>query len=194
MFMSKKIEISLTDFIDFVSKSGSPKQTKVREIKTRKPYSPAIDFYKPFRDGIIEYHVQKKKKCELDKIVSNLNDKRKVSNYSIIIQGYKKFIGRKDINWFEPSSNHWIINDLDVRINPELGLIINNKKYNIKLYLKADKLTKDRISQILALLKVSLKSKLDNDTDLAILDVRNNKLYYFEENHLELLPLLEGEA
>lgn len=53
---STKIEISLTDFVDFVCKSGTAKLTKVRQIKERDDYSPKTDFYKALREGVIENH------------------------------------------------------------------------------------------------------------------------------------------
>ena len=37
-------EISLTDFVDFVIKSGSPKLTKVKSAKTRPDYDPKTDY------------------------------------------------------------------------------------------------------------------------------------------------------
>lgn len=49
-------DISLTDLVDVISKSGSPKATKVNQIKNRKPYHPTADFYKPLRDEIIRIH------------------------------------------------------------------------------------------------------------------------------------------
>lgn len=51
---SKGIEISLTDFVDFVCKSGSAKLTQVKKVKYRDDYSPATDFYKALREGIIQ--------------------------------------------------------------------------------------------------------------------------------------------
>ncbi|MEZ4253047.1 MAG: hypothetical protein R3B99_32975 [Polyangiales bacterium] len=41
-----KIDISLTDFVDFAMESGTPKVTKVAEMKDRPDYQPAFDFYK----------------------------------------------------------------------------------------------------------------------------------------------------
>ena len=37
-------DVSLTEFVDFVGKSGNPKLTLVRQIKERGEYSPAEDF------------------------------------------------------------------------------------------------------------------------------------------------------
>src|SRR5690606_26721719 len=115
----KKIEISLTDFIDYVNKTGTSKLTKVRQLKDReKNYHPAKDFYKALREGIVENHQKGGGKKDLDKIIQTLKDERKTKNYIEAIAGYKKFWGRKPINYFEPASRHWIIGDLDVRINP----------------------------------------------------------------------------
>ncbi|WP_164879142.1 hypothetical protein [Flavobacterium cerinum] len=48
--MAKKdssIKISLTDFLDFINRSGGTKMTKVKQVKNRAKYHPASDFYKP---------------------------------------------------------------------------------------------------------------------------------------------------
>jgi len=53
-------EISLTKFVDFVIKSGTPKMTQVRAIKKRRVdgYDPSHDYYRKLRDGIVELHQQ----------------------------------------------------------------------------------------------------------------------------------------
>lgn len=42
----EKTKISLTDFINFVNKSGTQKMNQVRQIKNRTEYEPWGDFYK----------------------------------------------------------------------------------------------------------------------------------------------------
>jgi len=39
-------EISLTDFVDFTSASGTSKLSKLKQFKSRPEYEPAFDFYK----------------------------------------------------------------------------------------------------------------------------------------------------
>jgi len=70
----KKIELSLTDFVDFVCKSGSTKLTKVKQIKNREDYSPATDFYKALREGIQDIHRKNGKKKELKIILEKVSD------------------------------------------------------------------------------------------------------------------------
>ena len=191
---TSKIEISLTDFVDFVCKSGGAKLTKVKQIKQRDEYSPATDFYKALREGIISNHESDGEKKDLKKIIDDISDPKKIKNYSEAIDGYKKFWGRKKITWFEPPFKHWITGDLDVRINPELGLEYDEKYYIVKLYLKSDKLSKDKIQQILTLMESQLRQDLDPEIRMAVLDVKNSKLFIKEDDEITLLPLLDGEA
>lgn len=189
-----KIEISLTDFVDFVCKAGSAKLTKVKQIKHRDKYSPATDFYKALREGIIENHQTNGDKKDLNKIIDSLTDKKKVDNYKDAIEGYKKFWGRKKITFYNPPFKHWIVGDLKVRINAELGLEYDGKFFIVKLYLKKEKLGKDRIDQILTLMENQLREEVENEVKMAILDVKNFKLFVKENDDISLLPLLDGEA
>lgn len=191
---TSKMEISLTDFVDFVCKAGSAKLTKVKQIKNREEYSPATDFYKALREGIIKNHQNDADKSELKKIIKSIVDPKKVKNYTEAINGYIKFWGRKDIKWFEPPFKHWIVGDLDVRINPELGLEYDGHFYIVKLFLKGDKLSKDKIDQILVLMESQLRGTLDKSIKMSILDVKNSKLFIKDNDDITLLPLLNGEA
>lgn len=83
---------------------------------------------------------------------------------------------------------------MDVRINPELGLEYDGKFILAKLYLKSDKLSKDKISQILTLMESQLRKEVDEEVRMAVLDVKNAKLFVKEDEDISLLPLLDGEA
>lgn len=186
------MEIPLTSFIDFVTKSGSPKMTCARNIKVQlgEPYDPATDYYKRFREAVQELHKRGLPKGELPKLIGSLPETKQV-NYQAMVTGYKKFLGTKDVEWFEPQRKNWKHGKVTVPVNPEIGLKWGDKKYVIKLYLKSNVLTKDRIASVLALMNETLVTK---DIVLAILDVRNAKLHEFEKNMKALMILVEGEA
>ena len=71
--------LSLTDLIDVVSKSGTPKATKVRQIKNRPAYQPAIDFYKPLRDTFVKIHTEGADRSSLDGIVPERHPPGKIA-------------------------------------------------------------------------------------------------------------------
>lgn len=188
------VNISLTDFIDYVSKVGTSRYTLVNQIHSRDEYHPAFDFWKILRDGIIEFHELNKDKSELDTILIDLSDKKKIKRYPALIESYKSFIGRKKIDWFDPPSKEWKTNDLQVKLNPELGLKINGKIYVIKLYFKTEKLSQMKADLILLLMNARLKKGDFKDATFAILDVERNKLFDKTKLNKVHIPLLEGEA
>jgi hypothetical protein len=188
------MNISLTEFIDYVSKAGTSKFTMVNQIYNREEYNPAFDFWKTMREGIIDLHKNNKDKAELDKVINELTDKNKIKRYSTIISSYKSFLGRKKINWFEPPSKDWQFNDLKIKLNPELGLEINEKSYAIKLYFKEDNISQSKVDLILLLMNTQLKDVASESVNYAVLDIERKKLYEKSKLGSEHIPLLEGEA
>ena len=164
--------VSLTVFVDFVSKSGTPKATVVRQWKNKDDYSVATDYYKRIRDAIIELH-------RTGTQISNLAAgaaKHKQVNYHAVAKGHKKWVGKKNLVWFEPPSRVWVQDDLEVSVNPELGLEVEGVPHLIKLYFKADKLAKNRVDLITHLMSVTLGKRMPSGCVMGVLDLRNAKL------------------
>ena len=167
--------LSLTDFVDVVRASGTPKANKIRSVKNREPYSVAFDYWKLLRDRLVEVHKKNLGKRALGtKIFSKLHT-QKQDNYTEVVAGYKKWWGTKRINWFEPTHKLFTAHGVDVSVNPELGLEVNGEPYLVKLYFKSSKLTQYHIKVITYLMQVTL-SKEHPDANMAILDTRRGKL------------------
>jgi hypothetical protein len=190
----KNVQISLTDFIDYISKVGTTKFTKVKEIKNRDPYHPAFDFWKPLREKIIEIHKESKNKNVLDEVMDILTDKNKINLYPNLIAQYKTFLGKKNIEWIDPPFTDWTMNDLRIKINPEIGLFINDKPYIIKLYFKSEPLSKSKADIILLMMNENLKKEDFKDATFAVLDICKKRLYENCSLNNSHVSLLEGEA
>jgi hypothetical protein len=169
--------ISLTDFVDIVSASGTSKATKVRQAKNRDDYNPAFDFYKKLRETIINVHKEGATKKALDTCLENLTDSKKKAAYPKLVEGYKKWWGRKKLLWFDISNQLFIGDGIDVRVNPELGLQVNGTPHLIKLYFKKDEIKKNRIDIITHLMDAVLSEKCPPNTVMAVLDIRRGKLF-----------------
>jgi len=189
------IEISLTQFVDFVIKAGSPKLTVVRTIKKQhdRGYSPAADFYKSIREKIVEFHREGKPISALGAIAIDSSDKKKRTAYPAIVQGYRRFLGRKAVNWFDPPRRRWKSGELTVRVNPELGLSISGSEYVIKMYWKGQQLRKQEVPAILHLMQAAVGMRR-GATSIALLDVRRGRLITPTEFDPSMLNLLKGEA
>jgi len=185
--------LSLTDIVNYVSKVGSPKLTHVRDIKNRGDYGPEKDFYRRLRLGIVSHHKKPgAPKSDLDDILIGLHVK-KIGPYTTCVKSHKRFIGAKSMFFFSPPSDTWTRGTLDVRVNPELGLMIGGNRNIVKLYLNKKPLDKARADMILVLMKDALVEAEDNDI-FVVLDVARGKAFSTSTPNMGLLPLVEAEA
>jgi len=182
-------DISLTDFVDFAIKAGPAQLTKVRELARRGDYDPRCDFWKPLRECIQDSHAKKRK---LEDALLGLKDPKKLKRYPLAVRAYKKFVGKKAIGWFEPPFAIWTYDGLNVRVNPELGLNINGKKFAVKLYFKDDKPTEARLRVVFEMMRLTLN--LDPDVTPAVLDVAKSHLLPAKSPDDGLAAALEAQA
>lgn len=170
-------KLSLSDVVDVISKSGTPKATKVTQIKNRPAYMPQTDFYKSLREGIASVHEKGKTKAALKEILTSQTDPKKMSNYPGAIKGYTKWWGNKKLVWNSTFSDVYSFMGVDVGVNPEIGLIIDGTPHLIKLYFKDDPLLKLRIDVVTALMETILGPNAESDCVMGVLDVRRSKLH-----------------
>lgn len=189
------IRISLTDFVEFVSKVGSPKITKVREIKNRPEYHPSRDFYKHLRVGIKAFHEEghTDKNGYFSSILATNPDSKKQSKFNELVKGYKRFLGTKTIQNQNNENVIWTYDRLEISVNPELCLSIDGEKHLIKLYFKSDELTKLKIDVILYLMQNALPFLPDIDK-YSILYIGKSRLLSESIPDPSLEFLLRAEA
>ena len=179
--------LSMTTFVDFVVKAGRPKVTVVRNFKNKPEYQPAFDYYRRIREAIIKYHT------DGDSIVAGVMPipRNKKDNYDSVIKGYKKWRGKKNLEWFDPTHAIFSSNDLDISVNPELGLKINGVPHIIKLYFKADRIPKNRIEVVLELMEQALQVP---GVVMSILDIQNSKLIHSQGSDPVVRAMLQAET
>lgn len=189
--MAKTKKLSLTTFLDFVSKSGMPKMTVVKQFKNADPYQPAFDFYKTVRDAIVAVHEHGKPKTALDAVLVGL-DPKKVQQYTAVVKGHKKFIGKSTMNWFDPPTGVWSGGGIEVQVNPELGLDIGGSLYVVKLYFKPEPLPKKNVPVVVRLMETTLTHP--TPVTFSVLDVRRALLHAPSAAVPGLDAFLVGEA
>lgn len=102
-----------------------------------------------------------------------------MKHYPILVNGYRSFLerNRKQPDWWHPPADTWLHAGLTVRINPELGLVMNRIRYLIKLYFKDRPITKSHIAGIGHLMRLGVGHYCEPGTVMSILDVRTGKLH-----------------
>lgn len=185
-------KISLTYFVDFVLKAGTPKLAGVREWKERKD-DLSFDFYRQIRESIVDMHRGGKPDAVLDDFLAAQRDERRRRVYPSIVEGYRRFLSSAKMTWFDPPVGSCKLGDVEVNINPDLGLVIDGKPHLIKIYFRGEPLSAKRTSVVLNLLAGGLADTNPGKV-LALLDVRNAKLHTFKAPNPRLGVLLRGEA
>lgn len=188
------MRLSLTELVDVVCKSGWRKARQVVTIKSRslEEYTPAKDFYKQLRGAVVTLHKSQRSKEQLDAVLFAVSDRTRRARYTQLIASYKKWLGRKKVEWFQPPTGVYSYAGVTVSINPELGLDINGCRYIIKLYFKRDPLEKQSAELIVTLMKEQLASS-DCD-EFAVLDVQRGKLFCgTERSSAVLISMVNAE-
>lgn len=178
MSKSDKPRISLTTFVDFVNKAGTPKITLVKEAKKRyaEDYDPHSDFWLRLRKAIIDMHRNDSDVSVLDSLLSNVKDANKLALYRDRIEGYKSILTRRGCKWAISKSCVFELEGLIVSVNPELVLLKGNKTYRVKLYFKNEKLINSRIVTAIRLMELAFESDASGGKP-AILDLKGKTLH-----------------
>jgi hypothetical protein len=190
------IKVSLTEFINYVNKSGSAKATVVLTAKSRREedYQHYKDYWLPLRNKIKEVHKNHGAQSDLRELVDSVAEDKQ-QNYNEAINGYCRFWGRKDIEWQTPPRKTWSIGNVRVELNPELGIKIKDKTLFIKLFINSgNSMDKRHADLILALMETELRDKVRDDAIFAILDVKRGKLFEYCNTDRTLYALLKAEA
>src|SRR5262245_8488422 len=184
--------VSLTYFVDFVLKVGTPKLAGVKEFKEHR-YDHLTDFYKPLREAIVDMHEKGKPVRALDDFLGTLTDERKRRIFPELVESYKKWL-RPGMRWFTPPRTTASVGELEIDINPELGLEIDGKPHLVKTYFRGEPLAQKRVSIVLGLINSALGATRPG-TVFAMLDVKNGQLRTLKSTpNPRLGLLLRGEA
>lgn len=190
------IKISLTEFMDFVNKSGMSKMTVVSSAKTRREdeYKAFTDYWLKLREKIKEVHKKHLSQDDFRELIGEIKPD-KVENYHLAIEGYCKFWGKKKIDWVKPPRKIWNIGNVRLAVNPELGLKIKDRTYYVKIYTKANgQIDKRHADMILTLMEQELRPKVEEDDIFAVLDIKRGKLFSTKPTDPKLRVLLKSEA
>lgn len=190
------VKVSLTKFVDFATKPGEQQLTVVRQVRQQHatPYEPKPDIYKQFREAVRRLHRTSAQKSYLDGVAKRQTEPSRVKHYPPLVAGYQKFLGRKQVQWFDPPATVWACEDLQVNVKPELGLVIDGERTLVKLWLKdGDGLNKKRAELIVHLMGEAY-DQLTDETRMCVLDVRKGRPYYAGTQPVNNAVLLTAQA
>ena len=194
--MNKKITVSLTEFMRFVTRTGAARITVVENVvkKQTEVYDPRTDYWRKLRIRIQKFHSKNLSVESFKEVVETVNSKMQ-NNYNKAVIGYLKFVGRKKFVWAAPPKIEWKVRDLSVILNPEVGLKYKGETYYIKLFLDANKsINRSQANMIIALMRNGMNSQIGDNSVFAVLDVIEGKLFKPVKTRRNLYVGLLSEA
>lgn len=190
------IRVSMTEFVNFINASGMSRMTIVSNAKLKHEESEGnpYDYWKDFKDEVKKQLKRGGSKDDLSGLLEGVREEV-YANYQEMIKGFNKFWKPNRMKWLKPANRMATISGVKMNINPEIGVVWNDKKFMIKLFIKAkENLDKRHADIILALMESELREKVDSDVEFAMLDVRRGKLFTYVNDDPRLLVLARSEG
>jgi hypothetical protein len=186
------VDISMTTFVDFAAASGPSRLTVTRLAKQRyeKGYDPRTDYWRPLRKAIAKSFEAGYDRTALEDALRDVVDPKKLSNYRLCADALDGWARKQDFAPMKARKKSWASGQLQVTVNPELCGDIGGAVHAIKLYFRADALSKARSDVALGLLQETFGKR----TSVGVLDVRRGKLFIPTREIADLDALLHGEA
>ncbi len=139
--------VSLSQFYPFLLADSVAKRSRTESIRRVHAIpSPAVDYWRLLRLQIVAHHqIASSPRPEPATAVDPLDGAielagpDRVETYAAAVANYRRFLGRKEIEWIDqPRRAIWLADRLKLRVDPELHVTIGGDPHVIKLYLKAD--------------------------------------------------------
>ena len=181
------VKISLTQFIHFkAAVSTRARISAVQRVKNSE-YSPAIDYWLDLRNAINKLAEGIITLEELNSL-ANSETQRKRINYRKAINRFSNFVSKNNVSFFPVNKSNWEYEGLIISASPEVGMIINNSKFLVKIFYNVkkpdEKVTKRNIMPSLALLDIANKAS-NHDQQVGLLNLQNGKLLTPANSKLE---------
>ncbi|MCI1721217.1 MAG: hypothetical protein LKM37_09500 [Bacteroidales bacterium] len=198
--MENELKVSLTGFMRYINKTAGGKISAAKRVVEKiieGEYDAKTDYWRRLRQAIISFHKNVGSIDDLKEVAGNVHE-TKQNNYNKAISGYINFLGHKKIAWIgEPPKIKWRVGGLIVSLNPELGLMLRNKKYYVKLYIDShdeNALSRGQADMIIALMEHELKKNIDEEISFAVIDVVRGKFFDSKRQRNNLYDMLVAEA
>lgn len=186
------LKITLTQFIEILTRTAINKAKKVRAVKKQfeEPYAPNVDCYKMLRDVLVRASDQEDLKASLKIFSKKTWDASRQSRYPVLIAGYLKWLGRKKIEAQRLVPRAYHRGGATLTVNPELRMTINGCPLIVKLYFKEPVLQRTDAQLVCNV----ISHVYEEPVTYAVLDVQRGRLHCFEYDALHLgMPMVDAE-
>jgi hypothetical protein len=153
-------------------------------------YDPRRDFYKALRERTARQLREGWNAAAFKRSRGQVKHPRTQPSYEACRRGLTTWARGKDLSARRARPGFWQAAGLEVRVNPELRLVVDGERFLVKLYFKADEMSAARAENTLFLLETMAPRGVRG----AVLDLRRGDLLVAAEPDPGLDALLASEA
>lgn len=192
----KPIKITLTQFCNYISKTGKHRYNAAKSImrELHSDYKISTDYWGPLRSRIAYVLGHSGKATDLDVVLESVSEDKK-ENYKAKVDGIKKFWKKKKFTKISINKRVWKHKNLRINVSPEMCFAYRDRIYVVKLFYssKGKTITKNEADILLEIMRDTLD--LDpKEVTLGVLDVSRGKLFQYSNTSDDLLLWVKFEA
>ena len=180
-------------FANFVTEKPQKRKSFVSKVINKEPYVFYKDYYLALRTKLISLIKKNQSLTNLKDILKKIKPKKYI-HYEELIDQIQGFMQGINYTWVEPPRKTIEYSGLLLKVNPEIGLKINEKVLFIKMYFKQSPIDNAKIKVMQKIMQDALIDEFQ-DAEVAIWDIRRGLLYQARVNEDIKIPYnLEQEA
>ncbi len=180
--------VPLSAFVEFTVAQGTARVTTARAAEG--DYDPRRDFYKALRERTARQLREGWNAAAFRRSLREVKNPRKRPSYEACRRGLTAWARGKTIAATRARPGFWQAAGLEVRVNPELRMVVDGERFLVKLYFKAEEMSAARAANTLFLLDTMAAQNVGG----AVLDLRRGDLLVAAEPDPGLDLLLASEA
>lgn len=139
-------------------------------------YDVRTDFYKRAREALKRLRGVDPDLSELQVVASAASEKRR-AHYRRVLGGFALWAEQRQLEFFLAPRGAWAEGDIEVPINPELGLIIDGIRHLVKLNFNQSALSEREVAVVHDLMHTVFGRSVPSGTRMSVLDLATGRLY-----------------
>lgn len=142
-------------------------------------YDVRTDFYKRAREALRRLRGVDPDLSELEMVARTASEKRR-AHYRRVLGGFALWAEQRQLEFFSAPRGAWVDGDIEIPVNPELGLVIDGERHLMKLNFQQVPLSEREAEVVLDLMHEVFGPTEPTGTLMAVLDLATGGLYKSE--------------
>lgn len=195
--MERQERVSLRRFAQYALATGAQRRVMVADHRETvgTEWSPITDPYRFLIQAVVRMHETGGGTSALDDAIDRERTERRRGVIRDAAGDYVAWLDQAGtVSYFPVVATTWVCRNACVRVNPELGLVIDGQKYAVKLHMVKQRVTAAEAGMMTSVMRAALDGSVPSDCRMAVLDVRTGVLHIESPGNAWAIAQIEDAA